>query len=229
MEKILNHFKKIFSYIYWLLEETRGKKRLEKIYDNLSKNNKYDYLINYEKRLKGLKKALTFIHQPYKKNLDIACGTGVFIDAFPDKSIQIVGFDNSEGMLDNAKKRFKNFPNISFQKGDFMSVKFPPSSFDLITISNSIRFVPKGMEKEFEKNIASWLTEKGTFLIVQALPFYQIINIPFINNLYKGFNANLCNEKSIEHAFASYLKLYNKQTIGYQSLHKIVAFYFKKI
>lgn len=222
--------RKIIDIVRWNINEILGKKTISEIYDWLALGNKYETLINYKRRLRLLKKAIFLLDKDYHDVLDIACGTGVFIDAFENKAkLRITGVDISKEMLGIAQKRFSTYPNIKLQHKDFMKSSFPSNSFDLITISNSIRFVPSDKEKEFEDKVASWLRPKGTFLIVQTLPIYDWVFMPFMKRFYKGFNVNFHQEKNLSKIMSSKFLLYKEVVLGTETfIQKTKAYYFRK-
>ncbi len=157
---------RINNLFSWAIKEHWSSKTPGDIYDELASNNKYDSSINYQKRVKKLNKALLGLKTEFHQILDLACGTGALIDALPwKKSAKIIGIDVSEEMLKIAQKRFKDYPNITLQKADFMDLDFPPFSFDLITNAYATRFIPQGKEQEFVNNVIRLLKPKGKFIV----------------------------------------------------------------
>ncbi|MFW6161020.1 MAG: class I SAM-dependent methyltransferase [Acidobacteriota bacterium] len=70
-----------------------------------------------------------------KKVLDAGCGTGIFSIIFARKGAsEVVGIDISEGSLSTGQKLKERFgpENISFRKGDMLSLPFQDASFDII-------------------------------------------------------------------------------------------------
>ncbi len=77
--------------------------------------------------------------------LDLATGTGdialLFSDAVGAEG-EVVGVDFSPGMIEQANKRPKNRrPNLRFEVGDAMNLRFGTDSFDICSISFGIRNV----------------------------------------------------------------------------------------
>lgn len=198
--------------LVWNFREFFGMSTSDKIYDDLSLDNTYDVTVNYVARVKSIRYSLSFVKNTYRKVLDIACGTGAVIEALLKKNISIVGIDISSGMLSKAKMRFKRYPNITFRKADVIEVKFSPSSFDLITFAHAIRFIPKGKEGQFAKNIAAWLTKEGTFIVI----LNELIYPPLQRLIYKftefpkGYNFNMTQTYYIINVLSPYLKLERK-------------------
>lgn len=171
----MNILSRLYAYIRWVSGETIGTS-ISDVYNDLSKDNAYETLIKYDRRKSELRHLLSQIPDTYTRVLDLACGTGVFIDALPNKkNMKITGVDLTPGMLAIAKKRFAGRKNISFIQSDFTNVKFPDNSFDLITLANALRFVPKNKEAVFVQHLSRWLKKRGALLIVETDP----LHIPF--------------------------------------------------
>ncbi len=83
--------------------------------------------------------------QPGAQVLDVATGTGDIALRFADAvgpQGSVVGVDFSAKMIQQAKQRPNNQkPNLSFEVGDAMSLRFPDNSFDATSISFGIRNV----------------------------------------------------------------------------------------
>ena len=223
--------KRITGYISWSWEETKGKKTTSQVYDNLSSKGKYDAIVAYDSRVDEYRKALSYITHPYTSVLDLACGTGAFISALlqTDKT-SVIGVDASEGMLSFAKKRFKENKNVQFKKSDFMSLRFPSQSFDLITIGNAIRFVPKGSEGKFFKTISRLLTKRGTFLVIETdFPDFPLKDF-YYSHFVKGSNMSIRIPKNFIHLSKPYLTLYRKKFVGTQAVVFLTnAYFFQKL
>ena len=55
---------------------------------------------------------------PNERILDIACGNGIFARFLAEKNVDVVAFDFSPNMIENAKKRFSDTKNIAFHVAD---------------------------------------------------------------------------------------------------------------
>lgn len=64
--------------------------------------------------------------------LDLACGNGRLVQAFRDKRVDYIGVDNSEKLLELAKK---NYPDYEFKEGDLISI------FDSITRKRKYNYI----------------------------------------------------------------------------------------
>lgn len=69
------------------------------------------------------------ITQPFKKCLDVGCGTGLSSVAVAEICESVIGVDMSEGMLSQVAKHSK----IKYQKASAENLPFADKSFDLIT------------------------------------------------------------------------------------------------
>lgn len=105
----------------------------------------------------------------YINALEIGCSIGVLTEKLAARCTRLLSVDVSEQALEQAKKRCKNEPHVSFRK---MSVPqaFPDDKFDLILISEVGYFLAKddwriAMEKAFLH-----LTEQGQIALVHWLP-----------------------------------------------------------
>jgi len=150
----------------WLSGEFFSNKSIENVYDTVSRDNKYDASVNFEKRTNGFKRILARVKLDRGVVLDLACGTGAIEVALKDRNMHILGVDNSLGMLEIAQKKLKGQKNISFKKGNFMTVDLLNNRFDLITIAHAIRFVPQDSEEKFTKKIYRLLKQDGYFVVI---------------------------------------------------------------
>lgn len=200
---------KFINRLYWLKKEVFSNYTPEQIYDDLSAKGIYESSIKYKKRVENLFKVFSKMQGDYFNILDLACGTGAVIEALPWKeSAEIVGMDVSENMLKVAKERFKDFPNVHFNKGDFMNLDFAPSSFDIVTNAYATRFIPAGREEEFAKNIAWLLKPNGKFVAFGDGSVRWLGDLlGLVGRKPKTYNFKMNYHRSIVPAFAKYLTL----------------------
>lgn len=78
--------------------------------------------------------------------LDIACGTGdiAFMTAAHLTTGRAVGLDITQAMLDIAERKRveRHIDNLSFHRGDIMSLPFADATFDCVTGGYALRNVP---------------------------------------------------------------------------------------
>lgn len=106
---------------------------------------KYDFLnqiLSFGTHLSIKKKMLANTPIPAQgKILDVCTGSGdiaIFLaKKFPGG--QVIGVDMSEKMLEIARKRAGDLPNVSFQKEDALHLSFSDQTFDAVIISFGLR------------------------------------------------------------------------------------------
>ncbi|QDM01225.1 class I SAM-dependent methyltransferase [Aliarcobacter butzleri] len=78
-----------------------------------------------------------------KNILDYGCGTGLIAFNLVEKNNEVLGLDNSYGMIEefNKKVREKNLSNIKAKKHNILEEDLPKNSFDLIVISMSLHHI----------------------------------------------------------------------------------------
>lgn len=85
---------------------------------------------------------LKHIPQNCTASLDIGCGTGEFTRLLAKKSQTVTGLDFSPKMIERAKKRSSQFPNIQYKLGDFLEYELQPEQFDCIVSIATIHHLP---------------------------------------------------------------------------------------
>lgn len=141
-------------------------KSMEEVYDMAATKNDYDSAIRYERRKIIFKELLSPYDFKNKSVLDLACGTGVFLDAIETNQLKkVVGVDISQQMLAKAKTRLSRFKNLELKHESFMNLEKFPGKFDFILMANASRFITQGKEKEFFQEISQKLNPVGLFII----------------------------------------------------------------
>lgn len=79
--------------------------------------------------------------KPGQKVLDLCTGSGdiTLLIAAEHPEVEVVGLDASSKMLEIAKERTKQFPQISFTQGDVLNLVFEDNTFDVTVISFGLR------------------------------------------------------------------------------------------
>jgi len=96
------------------------------------------------------------VTQPFKRCLDVGCGTGLSSVAVAEICDSVIGVDISEGMLAHATKH----PKIQYQKSDAENLPFEDKTFDLITVGLAMHwFDQPAFLKEAERvlMLGGWL------------------------------------------------------------------------
>ena len=113
---------------------------------------------------------------------DIGCGTGIHTELFAKEGVRsVIGFDKSESMIKEARKRF---PEREFIEGDAtVATMATADQFDLATLYYfTIYLVPE--RQQMLRNIYLWLAPGGLFVchIVNKQKFDPILESasPFV-------------------------------------------------
>lgn len=101
------------------------------------------------------------------KVLDVACGTGVITGLIESYSkTKVLGIDISANMIDIAKEKYKDYPNIEFLHQDFL-VMDEDNKFDVIIIYNAY---PHFLKPNLLANkLMAMLNDGGKFAILHSL------------------------------------------------------------
>jgi SAM-dependent methyltransferase len=106
----------------------------------------------------------------YRRALDLGCGTGLFSERLAAIADDVVGVDVSSVAVGIAISRAKGMPNLHFTRGDVLEL--PSSwdgSFDLITILDTLYYLPPPIEDGLLKTLATRLSRllspKGLLLL----------------------------------------------------------------
>ena len=114
--------------------------------------------------------------------LDIGAGTGLLsfytLEKYPNANLTLI--DISEKMLEEAKERFKEKPNVTYIIDDYTKHQFN-QKYDVIVSSLSIHHLTEDEKKYLYKNIYSILSENGVFINADQV----LGGTPFIESLYK--------------------------------------------
>ncbi|MFD1957506.1 class I SAM-dependent methyltransferase [Paenibacillus thailandensis] len=98
--------------------------------------------------------------------LDLGAGTGLFssmiLQRFPEARLTLIDF--SEQMLQEARQRFRNFPNVDYIAGDYTQHDFAGAKYDMIVSSLSIHHLPHMQKRNLFVNLFGMLEEGGLFV-----------------------------------------------------------------
>ena len=73
--------------------------------------------------------------------VEFGCGTGYFTKIISQKSQSIMATDISDSLLEVAKKRLGDYPNVKVQQEDCMKISFTTEAFDSVFMANLIHVV----------------------------------------------------------------------------------------
>lgn len=95
--------------------------------------------------------------------LDLGCGNGRFYQFFSDKNVDYIGVDNSERLIEIAKKRY---PWGKFQVADALNLPFPDNFFDKILSIAILHHIPSSEYRiKFLNEIKRVLKPGGTLML----------------------------------------------------------------
>jgi len=95
--------------------------------------------------------------------LDLGCGNGRFYQFFSDKNVDYIGVDNSEKLIEIAKKRY---PWGKFQVADALNLPFPDNFFDKILSIAILHHIPSSEYRiKFLNEIKRVLKPGGTLML----------------------------------------------------------------
>lgn len=77
------------------------------------------------------------------KVLECACGTGAISIYIAQKCRELVATDFSVGMIKQAMKKCRKYPNVSFRKADITNIKCKDELFDKVVAGNVIHLLPE--------------------------------------------------------------------------------------
>ena len=140
------------------------------------------------------------VHRYWKKELirqinpssndtlvDVACGTGdiakLFSEINQNKS-KILCVDFNRKMLDEGKKRLKNYKNIKWKLSSAENLNLPSNSFDFYTISFGLRNT-KNLNKSIKE--AYRVLKKGGRFFCLEFSKIQNQNLEFLYKNYSKF------------------------------------------
>lgn len=117
------------------------------------------------------------------KVLDLGAGTGLFssyiLNKYPKATLTLI--DLSENMLDIAKTRFQNKPNIQYIAGDYTQFEYL-EQFDLVISSLSIHHLNDSEKKHLYQKVYSIMKSNSIFINADQI----LGNTEFLDSLYKS-------------------------------------------
>jgi cyclopropane fatty-acyl-phospholipid synthase-like methyltransferase len=74
--------------------------------------------------------------------LEIGCGFGAFARSAASRARRVTAIDLSPQMIDIARERSVNYPNLEFALCDFLQTELPASSYDCIVTLATLHHLP---------------------------------------------------------------------------------------
>lgn len=131
----------------------------------------------------GIAASLAEVSNDRPAVLDLGAGTGLFssfiLQKYADARLTLI--DLSESMLDVAKNRFENMPNVQYFVGDYTTFDYP-ERYDLVISSLSIHHLSDSEKKDLYRKIYSILNRGGIFVNADQV----LGRTDFLESLYKS-------------------------------------------
>lgn len=104
------------------------------------------------------------------KVLDLGCGNGRYYQYFKDKETEYIGIDNSEKLIEIAKKKHLF---ADFRTGDALNLPFPNNYFDKVVSIAVLHHIPsEKLRKKFMEEARRVLKDNG-ILVITVWNFHQ--------------------------------------------------------
>jgi len=119
--------------------------------------------------------------------LDLGCGNGRLLTVLGNKPITYIGVDNSEKLIELARKRWSENEKRKFLVGDALDLSFLKNvtlniveGFDVVFCLAMLHHIPgKELRLKVLKEIKQVLKDKG-LLIITNWDLYQLRYLPYI-------------------------------------------------
>jgi len=159
----------------------------KKHYQNIDTANQYATqfhqpltFLNLRARMLGWREKRIFIRMlrqvrlERKKTLDIASGTGRYVELLLGHGFQVGGVDISSEMLSFAKQRIGEHPNLLFLKQeDAEKLPFPDNQFDLVTCMRLYHRIPSGIRLRMLREVKRVGKGKAILFFGMTTPWLQ--------------------------------------------------------
>jgi ubiquinone/menaquinone biosynthesis C-methylase UbiE len=105
------------------------------------------------------------------KVLDLGCGNGRYFPIFKEKGTECFGVDNSEKLIDIAKKKYSGG---KFKIGDALNIPFPDDNFDKVYSIAVLHHIPSKELRISALKEAKRVLKPGGFLILTVWRFHKL-------------------------------------------------------
>jgi len=109
-----------------------------------------------------------------KSVLDIGCGTGEFSRLLAKRADRVIAIDLSPNMIEVAKVKSQQYPNIDFQVADVLRWDFPTEQFDAIVSIATVHHLPV---ENLLPNLKAALKPGGKLVILDLLEHENLRNM----------------------------------------------------
>jgi ubiquinone/menaquinone biosynthesis C-methylase UbiE len=147
--------------------------------------------------------------------LEVGCGNG-WLSAGMAKAIdaEVTGIDINTYELEQAKRVFKNIPNLNFVHSNLQSDSLKNEKFDMILFAASIQYFPS--LKQIIQIAIEHLTLQGEVHIMDS-PFYQLQETAAARQRTKEYYTSLGFEAMADHYYHHHLA--EMENFQYKILH----------
>jgi ubiquinone/menaquinone biosynthesis C-methylase UbiE len=103
--------------------------------------------------------------------IEMGCGTGIYSAIIANKVRNLVATDMSSEMLELARSKLNQYPNVEIRKEDCYAISYKDNTFDSILLANLIHIVtdPPSVLKEIRR-----VLKKDGRIIIVSYTFYGL-------------------------------------------------------
>lgn len=142
--------------------------------------------------------------------LECACGTGMISRYIAIRCKELIATDYSIGMLKEAKKKSRRYPNIKFRSCDINHIRCEDETFDKVVAGNVVHLLeePELAMKELER-----VCKKGGQIIIPTYVNYENEGTP---DIFVKIIAKLGANFKCQFDYDSYTKFF--ADMGYEDV-----------
>ena len=118
------------------------------------------------------------------KILDLGCGNGRLFKLFKSKDIDYIGVDLSKKLIEIAREKYKDYPNVKFLVRDALDTGFDENSFDLVYSIALLHQIPSKKYRLQSLNEVNRILKSEGFLILTVWNLWQK---KYMRNILKTF------------------------------------------
>jgi SAM-dependent methyltransferase len=105
--------------------------------------------------------------------LDVACGAGRHAGILARRGYHVVGIDLSPAMLDEARRRFREGPRLSFLRRDMRRLAYRAEFDAVVSLYTSFGYFTRAQNEDALRRMAGALAPGGRLLIDHRDPTYD--------------------------------------------------------
>ncbi|MDO7905189.1 methyltransferase domain-containing protein [Paenibacillus sp. JX-17] len=98
-----------------------------------------------QRSLSSANRRLAELIQPGMRVLDVGCGSGAITKGIAEQAGpdgQVVGIDSSKQLIEEARERYGEIPNLHFEIGDIYNLKYE-GVFDIVSASRILQWLSR--------------------------------------------------------------------------------------